>query len=86
MLVKLLGLAADDSAMPQVRAESIAALQRVLSRIEDLVVEENDPAQLAHLGQASWLIRQFFEGPKEFVLPKLPDPPPGEPIGVGCDW
>jgi hypothetical protein len=29
-------------------------------------------------------IRRFEENPKEVIVPKPADPPPGQPIG--CDW
>jgi hypothetical protein len=86
MLVRMLELASNESAAPQVRAESSAALQSLLGRLEDRATEEKDPSQLAHISYSARLISQYFHDPKRFVLPKLPEPPPGQPIGAGCDW
>jgi hypothetical protein len=86
MLVRLLGLAANESAAPQVRAETAAALEKLLGRLKDGALGEKDPSQLAHISHSARLISQYFQDPKEFALPKLPEPPPGQPIGAGCDW
>ncbi|HVU22602.1 MAG TPA: zinc-dependent metalloprotease [Opitutus sp.] len=86
LLVKLLGLAANEAAMPQVRAVAVAALAKLRAELQTRAVGETDPAQQAHFAYGARLIARFLDAPKEFVLPPLADPPPGQPIGSDGDW
>ncbi len=69
VLTRLIGLAVDESAPPQVRSTAISA-------IEHLKPSTNDAF-------ATSLIDKFEKNPKDLVLPKLAEPPPGQPIGDG---
>src|SRR5581483_2218026 len=67
VLTRLVGLAADESAPPQVRSIAIAAVERLKSSTTDAFALE--------------LIGKFERNPKELSLPKLAEAPPGQPIG-----
>jgi hypothetical protein len=67
VLVRLLSLATDQSASTQVKAIATA-------HIRELKLLIKRPYELN-------LIERFERDPKSFELPKLPEPPPGQPIG-----
>ncbi|MBV9613067.1 MAG: zinc-dependent metalloprotease, partial [Acidobacteriaceae bacterium] len=72
VLIQLLGLASDESASPAVR-----------------IVARSEIASLAKLpgpAYATEMLRQFLQDPKAIRLPKLQDPPPGQPIGDDADF
>jgi hypothetical protein len=83
MLTRLIGLAANPDATPQVRAVAMAQLT-VLRDWLRTARQSGGPAQQAHVAYGAQLITQFLEHPKEFVPPRVPAPPPGQPIG--CDF
>lgn len=70
VLTRLIGLAVDDSAPPQVRSIASAAIQRLKPAATDAYAVE--------------LIAKFERNPKELELPKLAEAPPGQPIGEDC--
>ncbi len=86
MLNRLIGLAANPDATPQVRA--VANLR--LAELRDALVaaKTTGPAQRAHQAFGARLIGQFFDAPKDFAPPRTPTPPPGQPIGttLSCDF
>ncbi len=88
MLTRLIGLAADESAMPQVRAVATATLVDLRDWLRGPPGPASNPAQQAHFAYGARLITQYLEHPKEFVLPSVPTPPPGQPIGTipDRDW
>ncbi len=67
VLTRLIGLAVDATAPPQVRGIAISAVTRLKG-------STTDPFALD-------LIARFERNPKDLVLPKLAEPPPGQPIG-----
>jgi hypothetical protein len=67
VLTRMLGLAMDETATPQVRSIATAAVTRLKGTVSDPFALE--------------LIARFERNPKELVLPKLAEPPPGQPIG-----
>jgi hypothetical protein len=71
VLTRLIALANDESATPQVR--NIATLQ-----VENM-------KNYGATGFAADLIATFNRNPKEVILPKLAEPPPGQPIGEDYD-
>jgi hypothetical protein len=81
MLARLISLAANPEAVPQVRA--IAHLK--LTELHDSLASAPGRASAAY---GARLITQFFDNPKDFIPPKVPTPPPGQPIGttLGCDF
>jgi hypothetical protein len=83
MLTRLIGLAANPDATPQVRAVTTAQLTTLRDWLRS-ARQSGGPAQQAHIAYGAQLITQFMEHPKEFVPPRVPVPPPGPPIG--CDF
>lgn len=86
MLSRLIGLAANPDATPQVRAVAHLRLTELRAWLEATKVTE--PAQRAHHAFGARLIGQFFDDPKDFIPVRTPTPPPGQPIGtiLGCDF
>ena len=84
LLARLIGLAADTDATPQVRAVTTAQLAGLREWLLATARQTGVPAQQAHLAYGARLITQYFEHPKEFAPLKIPAPPPGSPIG--CDF
>ena len=83
MLARLLGLAANPEAIPQVRAVALAQLM-VLREWLNQANASLGSAQQASFAYGVRLITQFIDHPKEFAPPVAPTPPPGSPIG--CDF
>jgi hypothetical protein len=77
---RLMDLAANRDADPQVRAEASEALRRFLARLNDAGIR--DDAELAHRHALRDDITRFLERPDApRTQPKLPEVPPGPPIG-----
>jgi hypothetical protein len=73
-------LAANRDADPQVRAEASEGLRRFASKLSDAGVR--DDAELAHRHALRDDITRFLERPDQpRTQPKLPEVPPGPPIG-----
>jgi hypothetical protein len=70
VLVRLLALAADSSASTEVREIAIAEIANVKRELA------NHPD-----AYAARLIERFEHAPNELNLPKIEEPPPGQPIG-----
>lgn len=85
MLAQLLALAAEPSTTAQVRAVATARLMALRERLGRDAGATAHPAQQAHLLYGARLIGQFLENPKDFVAPRVPSPPPGQPIGMACE-
>jgi hypothetical protein len=86
MLARLIGLAANPDALPQVRAVATAQLLALRDWLNRSAASANNRAQQAHLIYGGRMIAQFLEHPKDFVVPKISTPPPGQPIGMACDF
>jgi hypothetical protein len=71
VLIRLLGLAVDETAPPQVRSTATAAVTRLKTSTTDAFALD--------------LIAKFERNPKELTLPKLAEAPPGQPIGDDYD-
>jgi hypothetical protein len=71
VLTRLIGLAVNESAPPQVRSISTAAVARLKATTTDAFALD--------------LIAKFERNPKDLALPKLAEPPPGQPIGDDYD-
>jgi hypothetical protein len=76
----LMDLAANRDADPQVRAEASEGLRRLIVRLNDAGIR--DDAELAHRHALRDDITRFLERPDQpRTQPKLPEVPPGPPIG-----
>ena len=71
VLTRLVALATDESAPPQVRSIATSAVERLKQSTMDAF--------------ALNLIGNFERNPKQVELPKLAEPPPGQPIGEDYD-
>ncbi|MBA4138628.1 MAG: peptidase [Opitutus sp.] len=85
-LAQLLSLAAEPATTTQVRAIATTRLMALRERLARDAASTNSPAQQAHFLYGARLIGQFLENPKDFVAPRLPAPPPGQPIGMACEF
>ena len=84
-LARLLMLAADTQAAPQVRAEAISALVELRGWLERSAPNATTPAQRAHFIYGAQQVVTFLQNPKDFALPPLRPVPPGQPIGDGLE-
>jgi hypothetical protein len=85
LLAQLLALAAEPSTTVQVRAVTTTRLMALRERLARDAGLASNPAQQAHLLYGARLIGQFLDNPKDFVAPRVPAPPPGQPIGMACE-
>jgi hypothetical protein len=77
---RLMDLAANRDADPQVRAEASEALRRLITKLSDVGIR--DEAELAHRHALHDDITRFLDRPDApRTPPKLPEIPPGPPIG-----
>jgi hypothetical protein len=77
---RLMDLAANRDADPQVRAEASEGLRRFIARLTDPLIR--DDAELAHRHALRDDITRFLDRPDApRTQPKLPEVPPGPPIG-----
>ncbi|HEV7487194.1 MAG TPA: zinc-dependent metalloprotease [Thermoanaerobaculia bacterium] len=77
---RLMDLAANRDADPQVRAEASEGLRRFIGRLNDAGIR--DDAELAHRHALRDDITRFLDRPDQpRTQPKLPEVPPGPPIG-----
>ncbi|MEA2235959.1 MAG: hypothetical protein QOC81_683 [Thermoanaerobaculia bacterium] len=77
---RLMNLAANADADPQVRAEASEGLRRLASKLSDAGIR--DEAELAHRHAMREDIERFLARPDQpRAVPKLPEVPPGPPIG-----
>jgi hypothetical protein len=77
---RLMDLAANRDADPQVRAEASEGLRRFTRKLSDAGVR--DDAELAHRHALGDDIARFLDRPDQpRTQPKLPEVPPGPPIG-----
>jgi hypothetical protein len=77
---RLMDLAANRDADPQVRAEASEGLRRFIVRLNDAGI--HDDAELAHRHSLRDDITRFLDRPDQpRTQPKLPEVPPGPPIG-----
>ncbi len=81
LLDRMMDLASDDLASPEVRAETTAALSDLRARLA--VTRGGDPAARAHLLLARRDLAEFLEKPEVRNRRRTaPKPPPGRPIGA----
>ena len=77
---RLMDLAANRDADPQVRAEASEGLRRLAVKLGDAGI--HDDAELAHRHALRDDIARFLDRPDQpRTQPKLPEVPPGPPIG-----
>jgi hypothetical protein len=77
---RLMDLAANRDADPQVRAEASEGLRRFFARLSDAGI--HDDAELAHRHALRDDVTRFLDRPDQpRTQPKLPEVPPGPPIG-----
>ncbi|HEX3068632.1 MAG TPA: zinc-dependent metalloprotease, partial [Thermoanaerobaculia bacterium] len=77
---RLMNLSANADADPQVRAEASEGLRRLAAKLNDAGVR--DEAEVAHRHAMRDDIERFLARPDQpRALPKLPEVPPGPPIG-----
>jgi hypothetical protein len=82
VVTRLMDLAADADATPQVRAVASASLRDLF--MGDTARHTNDAATDAHLQAAHEEIERFLARPAEpRKRPIMPSTPPGDPIGAG---
>jgi hypothetical protein len=79
------------ASLPEASAQVQAVTEAKLVELSAWIRQSAAPAEEAervHLAHADRLVQRFLERPEEFVLPPLPRPPPGQPIGSteGCDF
>ncbi len=90
VLERLIRLAANQGASPQVRAVAASKLDELNQWISSELDRSNDASQSAHLMRGSALITRFAEHPSEFEFYESPRPPAGAPIGAfgpgSCDY
>lgn len=82
-LAQLLALAAEPETTTQVRAVATARLVALRGWLERATASAPNGPQQAHYLYGARLIAQFLDHPKDFIAPRVPTPPPGQPIG--CD-
>jgi hypothetical protein len=87
VLVDRLMMLAAEAPMPQVRAQTVQALERLDGRIKE-GAGNADEATFAHYALLCKDIRRFLDRPYEAIAtPTAPAPPPGSPIGdPGMSW
>ncbi len=92
VLQKLMALAADEHAQPQVRAISTLKLHELKSAL-DAIAGSGDENQRAFTLYSSEQIRRFEADPSKINITRPLEPPPGQPIGSGifssyadCNW
>lgn len=90
-LYHLMGVAANEGALTQVRAVASAKLDELKSWLNRQLKTARDSNQRAHLAFAVSQVALFQQDPKKIVLTRPAEPPPGQPIGMEenwgwCDW
>jgi len=81
VLARMMGLAAEESTSPQVRAMAVFKLEELTSWLREEMAGQSDENQKAHFLYAADLIELFRRGPSAVKLPPLPEIPQGAPIG-----
>jgi hypothetical protein len=85
-LERLMTLAVNEDADPQVRAISLDAINRLDAWLAPRATSENDPLWRAHFGFGRFRIEQMRNDPSSVEQIKPVTVPPGEPIGESLDW
>jgi hypothetical protein len=89
MLAHLIDLLANPAATPQTKAILGYKLKALADTMAIDGANERLPlAQREHLLQGQRMITDYFARPKDYVPLKIPEPPPGMPIGdmLDCDF
>ncbi|HXG38387.1 MAG TPA: zinc-dependent metalloprotease, partial [Bacteroidota bacterium] len=84
VLYHLMSLAANESALVQVRAIASSKIEELKNWLTQQLKTTREANQRAHYAFALSQIKLFQEDPKKIALPRPADPPPGQPIGM--DW
>ena len=88
-LAHLIDLLARPTATSQTKALVGASLQNLAQWLEKNGANDTLPlAQRAHYQQGARSIADYFASPKDYMPLKIPEPPPGQPIGttLDCDF
>lgn len=87
VLYHLMSLAANESALVQVRAIASSKIEELKNWLTQQLKTTREANQRAHYAFALSQIKLFQEDPKKIALPRPADPPPGQPIGMDwCGW
>jgi len=88
-LGRLIDLLARPAATAQTKALVALSLKNLAEWLEENGGDESLPlAQRAHYQQGARRIADYFGSPKDYTPLRLPEPPPGQPIGdvLDCDF
>lgn len=85
-LDRLMMLAVNADADPQVRAIALDAINQLDSWLAPRAASESDSAWRAHYGFARFRIEQMRDDPSSVEQIEPVTVPPGEPIGTTLDW
>jgi hypothetical protein len=88
-LSHLIDLLANPKATAQAKALAALALKNLGESLEKTAAGAGPTlAQRAHDQLGARMIADYFSSPKDYVPLKIPEPPPGQPIGdtPDCDW
>jgi hypothetical protein len=86
LLYHLMSLASNDRALPQAKAVAYLKLEQLKSWMTAQSKTVKDEEWLAHLSYAVTQIERFQKDPRQLLLPKPLEMPPGAPIGMECAW
>ena len=89
MLAHLIDLVGRPNSTAQTKALVALSLKNLGEWLEKNGAGQALPlAQRAHYQQGARRIADYFASPKDYVPLRIPEPPPGQPIGdtLGCDW
>lgn len=89
VLGRLIDLLARPAATAQTKALVALSLQNLAEWLGKEGANGSIPlAQRAHYQQGVRRIADYFASPKDYTPLKIPEPPPGQPIGdrLDCDW
>jgi hypothetical protein len=89
ILAHLIDLHANPTATPQTKAILVYKLKALAEELGKIGASGNlASAQYAHVMEGQRMILDYFARPKEYVPLKIPEPPPGQPIGdvLECDF
>ena len=88
-LAHLIDLLAQPRSTAQTKALVAASLQNLAGWLEKAGANDALPlAQRAHYQQGARRITDYFAAPRDYTPLRIPEPPPGQPIGdtLDCDW
>ncbi len=89
VLAHLIDLLANPVATPQTKALLAYKLKALAEELAKIGASGSlAPAQFAHVMEGRRMILDYFARPKDYVPLRIPEPPPGQPIGdaLECDF